>query len=174
VEAEPTHIDWCLKHYKQWKIIGDIIPCIISDRNGRCKFAIDEDPSSSYGQSVANTDSPIRTLGNMLRRKAITRTSLKLDTLLSVYKIEKISLVDMDVQGNELRVVRGATKAIEDGRIDYWKIGTHGRKYNNNLSKLLSPYYDLLVDIYPNSIGEVDGLKAKVQDGIQVYKRKGL
>lgn len=174
IEAEPTHVEWSLKHFKQWKMKGDVVPCIISDKNEKCKFAVDKDPSSNYGQSVTYTDSILRTAGNMLRRKMIELYSLKLDSLMKVKEIDKVHLIDMDVQGNEVRVVRGAMQTIEAGKIDYWKIGTHGGKYNRQLQKLLSSHYDLLVDIYPNSVGEVDGLRAKVQDGIQVYKRKDL
>lgn len=174
VEAEPTHIDWCIKHFKQWKIKGEVIPCIISDKNGRNKFAIDKDPASNYGQSIFKTDSTLSTIGNILRRKTITIYSLKLDSLLKLQDIDTVDIIDMDVQGNEVRVVKGAMQAIQEGRIDYWKIGTHGAKYNRQLNKLLNPYYDLVVDVYPNSVGGVNGLKAKVQDGIQVYKRKGL
>ena len=174
VEAEPKHIEWLLEHFKKWNIKGDIFPCVISDRNGMCKFAVDVDPSASYGQSVAYTDSPIRTAGNLLRRKMITMYSLKLDSLLKMKKIDHIDLIDMDVQGNEVRVIRGASESIDEGKIDYWKIGTHGKKYNKKLEKILTPYYDLLVNVYPYSIGGVDGLLAKVEDGIQVYRRKGL
>lgn len=174
VEAEPKHVQWCMKHFGIWKIEGEVIPCIISDDNKEYKFAVDKDPSGSYGQSVLLTDSVLRTAGNLLRRKAITVYGLKLDTLMRLKGITHINMIDMDVQGNEVRVVKGAIKAIKEGRIDYWKVGTHGDKYNNQLKKLLSPYYELVVDVYPYSIGNVDGLKVKVEDGMQVYKRRGL
>lgn len=174
VEAEPKHIEWLLEHFRRWDIKGDILPCIISDTNGKCRFAIDADSAASYGQSVVYTDSPIRTAGNLLRRKAITMYSLKLDSLLTMRGIEHVDLIDMDVQGNEVRVVRGAVDSVRESRIDWWKIGTHGRKYNKKLEKMLSPYYDLLVNVYPHSMVNVHGLMVKVEDGIQVYKRKGL
>ena len=174
VEAEPQHIKWIIRHFKQWSICGEVVPCIISDKNEECKFSVDADPSSNYGQSVTYTDSILRTVGNLLRRKSVMVYSLTIDFLVSMYKIPYIDYIDMDVQGSETNVIRGAMNTIKDGRIDYIKIGTHGAKYHKQLKELLSPYYELIVDILPFSIGGINGLKAQVQDGIQLYKRKGV
>lgn len=174
IEAEPQHIKWAKEHFKYHKINGKVVPFVITDKNGRCDFAIDNDPASSYGQSQKYTDGLIRTLGNIVRRKTISVPCMMFDSLMKAYQIKHVDLVDMDVQGNEVRVIDSAYESIQRGKIDYWKIGTHNKKYNDKLKKLLTPYYDLMVDVYPNSIGGINGLKAKVEDGIQVYKRKGL
>jgi FkbM family methyltransferase len=174
VEAEPKHVKWSLGHFKQWDIKGSVIPCAISDLNGWCDFAVDVDSSSSYGQGVTYSDGLLRTASNLIRRKSITVPCFTLDYLVDKYNIGNIDFIDMDVQGNEVRAVKGAKKLIEKKMIDYWKIGTHGKKYNNELKKMLEPFYDLIIDIYPYSVGGIDGLQAKVEDGIQVYKRKGL
>lgn len=174
VEAEPSHVLWATKHFHKWDINGNVIPAVVSDRNGYCSFAVDKDPSSNYGQSATFTDSILRTAGNILRRKSVSSPCHTLDWMVDKHGIRHIDFIDMDVQGNEVRVTRGAMESIKAGLIDYWKIGTHGRKYNNQLREMLSPYYNLVADIYPYSIGGVDGLVAKVEDGIQVYQRKGL
>ncbi len=174
IEAEPQHIAWAEKHFRHWCIKGEIVPFVISDRNGHCKFAIAENPGTTYGQGVTYSDDLIRTAYNILRRKSILVTSITLDSLVKTYHINHIDLIDMDVQGNEVRVANGAMESIKEGLIDYWKIGTHRRKHNDKRGEMLSPHYDLVVDVYPNSVGGVDGLLAKVDDGIQVYQRKGL
>ena len=174
VEAEPKHIAWIRRHFEHWGIEGKVIPLAISERNGHCRFSIVDDPATNYDQGVTYSDVFVRTVNNILRRKSITTYSIKLDSLVKEHRISKIDLIDMDVQGNEVRVVKGGMESIKEGIIDYWKIGTHRRKHNDRLGEMLSPYYDLIVDVYPNSIGGVDGLLAKVDDGIQVYKRKGL
>jgi hypothetical protein len=135
---------------------------------------VNKKPEDNYGQSVTYADGVLRTISNVVRNHTVKVPCFTLDSLMSNHNIGHIDLIDMDVQGNEVRVVNGAKSAIEAERIDYWKIGTHGSKYNWQLRAILLRYYDLIVDILPYSVGGVDGLKAKVEDGIQVYKRKGL
>lgn len=171
VEAEPQHFEWAVKHFDKWKINGKVIQCAISDKNGWCDFALDKDASSNYGQSVTYSDALLRTASNLLRRKSISVPCYTLDALVAKYDIKHIDYIDMDIQGNELRAINGAMESIKNGMIDYWKIGTHAIKYNDKIKELLSPYYDLVLNVYPYSVGGVSGLKAKVEDGIQVYKR---
>ena len=174
VEADPQHVIWIEKHFKQWNIEGQIIPFVITDKDGNCMFATTDDSATSYDQGITISDNLLRTANNILRRESIPITSIKLDSLITTYNINKIDLIDMDVQGNEVRVVEGALESIKTGVIDYWKIGTHRNKHNKKLEEILCQYYDLLIDMYPKSIGSVNGMTAKIDDGIQVYQRKGL
>ena len=101
-----------------------------------------------------------------------------IDSLMRDYRYKHMDIVHMDVQGAECDVVEGALKSIKRGRIDYWLIGTHRRWFrntNDKLRRLLEPYYDVVVDLPPDKIGHVDGLKPiQCRDGIQVYKLKRL
>ena len=98
-----------------------------------------------------------------------------IDRLIQAYGFEHVDIIDIDVQGAEYKVVLGATESIKNDLIDYFLIGTHYGELNDSLRRLLSPKFDLIIDIYPNSVGIVDGFPPiRCQDGIQLYKRKNM
>jgi len=172
VEADPQHKSWAVEHFLGNKIAGTVVEAAISDKNGTCSFAIDNNPADCYGQSITVGNSFLRTIGNTLRRKKITVKCLTLKTLMEMEEIEKIDLIHMDVQGAESRVVRAGMDVIKQGLIKYWLIGTHGKTYNKEIMTMLSPYYNNIVNLLPDAIGMVSGNRIKCQDGIQVWKLK--
>lgn len=173
IEAEPQHKVWANEVFEAYKIPGKPIWGAISDRNGECDFSVDEDSSDCYGQSITFGNSLLRSIGNLARRTSIKVPCFTLDNLF-VETIEHANIVHMDVQGAEARVVRSGIESIRKERIDYWLIGTHNKDYNKRISKTLLPYYERVVDIKPRSITVSNGHKVQVQDGMQVWKRKGL
>jgi len=170
VEAEPTHLKWCEAHFNVYNIPGKVIQGAISDYDGECKFSLVKHPADNYGQSITVGNSLLYTINNITRRKAVTVPCFTLDKIVSTYNVKHIDVVHMDVQGTECRVVEGAMQTIKAGEIDYWLIGTHGRGYNNTLLSLLKPYYVNVLNLLPNSVNS----HVVCQDGMQVYKRKGM
>jgi FkbM family methyltransferase len=172
VEAEPQHRDWAIETFWTYQIPGAVIWGAVSDKNGKCSFSIDENPADCYGQSITVGNSLIRSAGNLLRRRQIQVPCFTLDNLLETYRLEHIDIAHMDVQGAEARVIKSGLESIAQGKIDYWLVGTHGEQYNKRIEKMLSPYYETVVDIYPKSKAKAFGLQVQCQDGIQVFKRK--
>lgn len=90
---------------------------------------------------------------------------------------ERIDILHVDVQSAEVNVIRGARNLLEAGWIDYMMIGTHHERFNRELRNMLTGY-ELLVDLLPGQVSKPDGLPsvviAKGQDGLQLYRRRGL
>jgi FkbM family methyltransferase len=170
IEAEPTHKNWCKTHFDVYNIPGKVVWGAVSDYNGDCRFSILPRPADNYGQSITVGNGLLRTISNVARHKAVLVPCFTLDKIISTCSVGHVDVIHMDVQGAECRVINGAMKTIEAGKIDYWIIGTHGRSYSNTLPTLLKPYYENILSLHPNSINS----RVICQDGIQVYKRREM
>jgi len=172
VEAEPTHAYWARQHFSELKLEGAVYECVISDKDGSCQFALENDPSYYYGQSMVQVGGLIRTLNKLIRKKQIHICKQTLDTLIDNMELIGTVVVDMDVQGAEVKVLKGAENAIKNGLVDYWIIGTHNKRYHHQLQNILEQHYKLEVDMKPKSITEHNNMMVKMYDGIQVYSKR--
>jgi FkbM family methyltransferase len=178
VEGEPTHYRWIKEHFESQNINGIAVHGAVSNKNGTCRFGVHA-PDSSYGQAISFHKLTVRKtiwdLYNFILRKTIEVPMYTIDHLIQAYVFDHVDIIDMDVQGAEYEVLLGAAESINDDLIDYLLIGTHDRKINVELRRLLSPKFDSIIDIYPKSVGIVDGFAPiRCQDGIQLYKRKNM
>lgn len=180
VEGEPTHYQWLKEHFVTQKLSGITVYGAVSGKSGTCHFATGQEPDSQYGQTMTPVFNRYRipSIGGLLyilTKKTAKVPVYTIDQLIKAYAFNHVDIVDMDVQGAEYEVALGAAESIKNDLIDYWLIGTHDRKLNDALRDLLSPKFDLIVDIYPRSVGKVNGFAPiKVEDGIQLYRRKDM
>jgi len=179
VEGEPTHYQWLREHFENQNIKGIPVHGAVSNRNGQCRFNVSVAPDYWYGQIISFhkmvVPELLRDLRDFVLRQTIKVPMYTVDYLMRTYGFNHIDIIDIDVEGAELEVIEGATSSIKNDLIDYLLIGTHEKALNDKLRKLLSPKFGLIVDIYPNSIGIVDGFAPiRCQDGIQLYKRKNI
>ena len=180
VEGEPTHYRWIKEHLESQNINGVAVHGAVSDKKGTCRFSVNAAPDDCYGQAIISlSDLTVRNaiwyLSNFVFRGTVKIPMYTIDHLRQLYGFEHVDIVDIDVQGAEYKVVLGATESIKNDLIDYFLIGTHNHKFNDALRQLLSPKFDLIIDIYPNSLGIVDGFAPiRCHDGIQLYKRKNM
>lgn len=183
IEGEPTHSQWTKEHFEIQNINGIVVHGAVSNKNGRCRFDAYPDPDSSYGQNITFALSPrrftvaqtIRALYRFIMKRTIKIPMYTVDYLIQTYGFDHVDIIDMDVQGAEYKVALGAAESIKNDLIDYLLIETHHRKLNDALRRLLSPKFDLIIDIYPNSVGIVDGFAPiRCQGGRQLYKRKNI
>ena len=66
-------------------------------------------------------------------------------------------------------------ESLKNDLIDYLLIKTHHRELNDALRRLLSPKFDLVLDIYPKAVAKLDGFApVRCHDGVQIYKRKNI
>lgn len=177
VEAEPTHYKWAVEHFRMQKISGEVVYGAMFSKNGWCRFNTSTPPDIHYGQSISfmriRSRSAVVGFLNLLKGKAVKVPMFTIDRLVETYGLGHVDIVQMDVQFAECEVVKGAERCIEDGVIDYFLIGTHKREYNGILQGLLSPKYDLIVDLLPFSVNRADGFPPiRCNDGIQLYKRR--
>jgi FkbM family methyltransferase len=176
VEAEPSHHKWCVEHFDAHNLDGVVIWGAVADKDGDCRFSVMPNAADWYGQSLTVGNGVLRTASNLLRRKSVNVHCHTMDTVLEMLAIERLDLVHVDVQGAEARVVKGAEKAIREGRVDWWMFGTHGKGYNDELEKMLGEKYEVVVNMYPGVVSLSGNERGGVlcQDGIMLFKRKGL
>ena len=180
IEAEPTHYQWIKEHFETQGINGIVIQGAVSNKTGTCRFNASPDPDSCYGQAISPLFSSrklpsIAGIRNIITGRSIKVPKYTVDWLLRKHNFDHIDIVDVDVQGAECEVIAGAAESIKNNLIDYWLIGTHHKNLNDALRRSLSQKYDLVIDIYPNSMVTVNGFRpVECHDGIQLYKRKGL
>jgi len=181
VEGEPTHCQWIKEHFEAQNINGTLVYGAVANRNGSCRFLVQPAPDVCYGQAIVPVFSPrkVPILGNiysMLKKKNTIKIPMyTVDRLITKYDFDHVDFICMDIQGAEYKAMLGAAESIKNDLIDYLLIGTHDRELNDSLRTLLCPKFDLIVDIYPRTVGIVDGfLPVACQDGIQLYKRKNI
>ena len=161
VEGEPTHYKWTQEHFDAQGIDGVAVHGAVHSHNGICRFSIDEDPASSYGQSIKQDGE-------------IEVPAYTVDTLAARYGFDHIDIFHVDVQGAEVHALLGARRTILDGSPSYFLIGTHGAKLNRQIRFLLSPLYEVLMD-HPPWAGIVEtpfGAANLPVDGIMVLERR--
>lgn len=180
IEGEPTHYQWAKEHLEIQNINGIVVLGAVSNKNGSCWFNAGPSPDSCYGQAMESLVSKrkipsIGSLYNIFKKRSRKIPMYTVDYLMQTYDFDHVDFVHIDVQGAEYQVILGAAESINNDLIDYLLIGTHHRELNDALRRLLSPKFDLIIDIYPRSVGKVDGFPPiKFHDGIQIYKRKNI
>lgn len=125
-----------------------------------------------FGSSIASNalSSPslklvIKSLLGRMRPATLQKIeAITLDRLVETIG-EPIDLVQIDVQGFELDVLRGAVASLEKGDLQKFLIGTHGARVHQACARLLQQYgYHI----------EVDQVQAQGQpDGILVASKTG-
>ncbi|MBL1173975.1 FkbM family methyltransferase [Pantanalinema sp. GBBB05] len=127
VEAEPTHFQWMHQHFLDNGINPDehsLIEAAVDEQDGEVLFYIGK-PDTWYGQAIAQGDI---TSDSVKRVKALGLTSI-LNT------VESVDLIDLDIQGSEFVVLRGAIVALNE-KVKRVHIGTHTHDIERNLRQL--------------------------------------
>jgi FkbM family methyltransferase len=154
VEGEPRHYRWLQQHMSD----NQIPPCsctlihgVVSDHRDDVLFYVGspsgerDEPASWYGQAIIQGYEAVAEArsGNYEGQDLVTlksgwksvktRSYLLTDIL---PETERIDLIDMDVQGEELKVVTAAIDAL-DRRVVRLHIGTHSHDIEAGLRELL-------------------------------------
>ncbi len=67
--------------------------------------------------------------------------TITIDAIIEKYCIEKVDMVKMDIEGAEIRAIKGAKRSIKTGKIAKWAVCTyHNPNDANKISKLLRSY----------------------------------
>jgi FkbM family methyltransferase len=198
VEAEPVHVQWLRLHLAENEISPEqatIYNCAVSDANGWAEFYVGmpdgfgvDTPREWFGQSIAGPyeasnngfqDQTETYHGHSLLTyksgyRAIRTRKMDIRDLLTQY--DEIDLLDLDVQGEELKVIAAGSDVL-DSRVKRLHIGTHGQRIEIGLRKLLRNRGWLLLRDYgfnrknPTPFGEVtfgDGVQSWVNTRFRV------
>ena len=134
IEIEPKTYELLLKNIRLNKFEDIIIPLKIgiSDKIGETTFFISE------GRSEINS------LQDEWGKKIDVNTTT-IDEIVTKEKLEKIDLIQMDIQGAEYEAILGAKDSINKGIIKKFIIETHWKKNFELIPPLLQDHYDIEV-----------------------------
>lgn len=108
VEADPIHFQWMRMHCSDNFVMRHLlIDSAVTDTNGIVLFASSNRPSSWYGQAIVDGGS-----------QSIHVHAIRLSTLLEDAPAT-VDLIDMDIQGEELRVVYEAIAYFAPALLDH-------------------------------------------------------
>lgn len=96
----------------------ELCECALSDKVGKFKFFISKDPSLSGHDSLFN----MQEIGYKEGVDCIDVQSNTLDELVKQVNILKIDFLKIDVEGNELSVLKGAKSLLSKEAIDFIQI----------------------------------------------------
>jgi FkbM family methyltransferase len=133
VEAEPTHYRWLKQHtrangLRRWSRAGTckLIHAAISGAEGRDRFYVG-DPKDWYGQALVRPENE-----GADARVAEVRT-VTLSSLLR--PLDRVDLIDLDIQGAELEVLSEAAPAL--GQVRRIHVETHSEEIDRGLPEVL-------------------------------------
>ncbi len=192
VEAEPTHFEWMKQHFEDNGLNPEdhaLIRGAISKQDGMTWFIVG-DPGAWYGQRMALPVDLWQWARQRLRRffMKVSRDSereegsplydfekvrtIGLSTLLR--SLKKVDLIDLDVQGSELEVLRAASEEL-NSKARRVHIGTHNRKVESGLRTLfLRSDWLNIFDFPSRSESETRWGLIKFLDGVQSWVNPNL
>jgi FkbM family methyltransferase len=114
IDPNPECLSWikrCLGRYPEWNV--ELVNVGLSDQAGELTLTIPEFTGEQGGQATMRSD------WYRTRRKSSLMVPVKTtDEILEAHNIDRVRLWKLDVEGWEHKVLEGAKKAFEKGRID--------------------------------------------------------
>ncbi len=175
VEAEPTHFQWMQEHFRDNEIeesCYELIQAAIDAEDGRVRF-LTGNPNWWYGQSIWPPEtktlipSRLKLVLAMIRKRVKNVTAVSLNSILR--PLDKVDLIDIDVQGTEFRVLASAVDQLNE-KVCRVHIGTHGPEIEAELRALFQQVRWECKSDYPSG-SKKDTLwgTIKFEDGVQSW-----
>jgi FkbM family methyltransferase len=189
VEAEPQHFSWLQQHMFDNHIpfhACTLIQGVVSDRRADPLFYVGSpsgengEPASWYGQAIVQEHEAVdesRSGSQDVFRLKSGWTAVKTHSYLLtdiLPKTDRIDLIDVDIQGEELKVISAAIDAL-DRRVVRLHIGTHSHDIEAGLRQLLSQHGWTCKANYPCAqTNETPWGPVQFVDGVQSWINPGL
>ena len=164
VEPEPQHFKWISQHFTDNQINPKhhtLIQAAISDSNGVRKLLTNDKPEEWYGQALSshgNLEVPTVTISDLLKSGGD----------------EIVDLLDMDIQGEELKALSHSAREV-DRYVKLIHIGTHSSGIEEGLRKLFIQMGWRCRFDYRCGMTEETGYGAvNFQDGVQSWENPKL
>jgi FkbM family methyltransferase len=178
VEAEPTHFQWMLEHFRDNQIDPkdhDLIEAAVSGTSGEAWFYVGK-PDSWYGQSIipgdAVTAGPDSQEIDHNGERARRVRAVDLRDVTAAYR--RIDYLHMDVQGAELDFL-SSHPAILDEKVRRVLIGTHSHAIEQGLRELFSGLgWQCQYDFPLDGRVRVNDVDLTLGDGVQVWINPAL
>ena len=119
VEAEPTHFQWLRVHLRDNGIDPDeheLVEAAVDAEEGEVLFYVGN-PGKWYGQAIAESTNAASE--SIKKVRAVSLSGI-------LRRHDSVDLVDLDVQGAELIVLKGAIAALNE-KVKRVHIGTHNQ-----------------------------------------------
>ena len=191
VEADPVHFTWLQQHFGDNGLDAarhTLIHGAISDQPGTilfyCQMPGRQDGADQwYGQFITRSKEKLRTkaqesyagfpvIEHKSGWKSIEVQALTLGDLLK--DLDRVDLIDMDVQGEELKIVQSAIDDL-DRKVRRLHIGTHARHIEKGLRKTLGSHGWICHFDYPcQSKTETAFGPVRFDDGVQSWTNPRL
>ena len=190
VEAEPVTFGWMRQHFLNNGVDPDahsLINAAVSDEWGRVQFYIGGPPGGPieykagawYGQALTKAHEftakskddgeycGFKVVRHKSGWKSIRVMSISLRSVLR--NLEKVDLIDIDIEGEELATVRSAIHEL-DAKAKRLHIGTHEKAIEIELRRLLCAHgWECRADYPLFSTSETRWGKISFQDGAQSW-----
>jgi FkbM family methyltransferase len=190
VEAEPTHFEWMSQHFTDNGIDPAdhmLVKGAVSTKDGSTQFLVGN-AERWYGQRIVlledrwqGVKQPLKLVMSKSRKDESVQPlryhfervkTVGLGTLLTSF--ERVDLIDLDVQGSELKVIEAAATSV-DKKVKRVHVGTHNRKVEAGLRKFFKGLGWLCIFDFPGEgkretpWGPID-----FQDGVQSWTNPRL
>lgn len=180
VEAEPNHFAWMAEHLKANGFdpaAHRLVSAAVSNDDSRGLFRMGK-PDECYAQYLVKTH-PDRGLRRLLRQiyvrffhDHITVSTVSIKTLLR--DLQRVDLVDVDVQGAEYRAIAPAIQELGQ-KVRRIHIGTHHPEIQKDLRTLfLEAGWHNLFDYSSCSTSTTPWGKVTFMDGVQSWVNPSL
>jgi FkbM family methyltransferase len=161
VEAEPTHFRWMVTHLLDNDLDPEshrLVEAAVDRSEGEVLFTIGQ-PSEWYGQAIV----PPGTCGyELVPVRAISLSSL-------IHDLERVDLLDLDVQGVELAVLESAMGDL-NRKVMRVHIGTHSSEIEAGLRELFRRHGWLKRYDYASGVTELTPFgEVSFTDGVQTW-----
>jgi len=135
----------------------DLCECAVSDRVENKKFFINTDPALSGHDSLFD----MRSIGYKEGVDCVEVKCTTLDELAKQLNISKINFLKIDVEGNELSVLKGAKSLLSQGSIDFIQIefghaARAARVYLHDIVQFVNEYNYKIFVIKPTGFLPLD------------------
>jgi FkbM family methyltransferase len=120
VEAEPTRFEWLKQNLQDNGVrLADcrLIHAAVTDKDGRIGFCAG-DPAGTYGEAIGGTTEVEAVSLNILLRP-----------------LDRVDLIDMDVQGAELEILSAATEPLSQ-KVKRVHVETHSEQLHMSITTL--------------------------------------
>jgi FkbM family methyltransferase len=187
VEAEPKHFEWMKRHFRDNQVDPrqhTLVRAAVGDKAGTAMFYVGSPESSGnvaadwYGQALTKSYEEVekrrfgryegfRVLKFKSGWRAIETECVVLGKVIG--DLTRVDLIDMDVQGAELKVV-GSSMDLLDRTTVRMHIGTHDREIEAGLRELLRAHrWECLADYSCLGRNETPWGPVEFSDGVQSW-----
>lgn len=178
VEAEPTHFQWMLEHFRDNQIDPaehDLMHAAASGTSGEAWFYFGK-PDSWYGQSIVPDAAIASEPGSMqveYNGERVQRVrAVDLSEISARHR--RLDYLHMDVQGAELDILSHQPEVLQ-AKVKRVLIGTHSHEIEQGLRELFTGLgWRAQYDVPLNGRIRANGVELTLGDGVQVWINPAL